>query len=74
MDKREKKFFDEKITVFFSEEDKGYIAKIKHFSGFGDTSQSALIELGTALVMVLEQYMWDSKFYQDREPRSRPYS
>jgi len=51
------------VTIFYSEEDGGYIAiapDLKGFSAFGETPQEALKELETAIDLWLEVAMQDA--------------
>lgn len=51
------------VTIFYSEEDRGYIAiapDLKGCSAFGETPQEALIELETAIELWLDVAHQDS--------------
>ena len=57
------------VTIFYSEEDKGYIAVVpdlKGCSAFGDTPQEALMELETAIEL------WLDVAHQDSTPIPEP--
>ncbi len=51
----------DKIKIFYSKEDEGYIASYKLLSGFGKTEFSALKELTTAMSGALECEIEDSR-------------
>jgi predicted RNase H-like HicB family nuclease len=54
---------DYPVTIFYSEEDGGYIAvapDLKGCSAFGETPQAALMELETAMELWLEVASRDS--------------
>ena len=57
------------VTIFYSEEDRGYIAVVpdlKGCSAFGDTPQEALMELETAIEL------WLDVAHQDSTPIPEP--
>lgn len=57
------------VTIFYSEEDRGYIAvapDLKGCSAFGDTPQEALMELETAIDL------WLAVAQQDSTPIPEP--
>ena len=57
------------VTIFYSEEDRGYIAvapDLKGCSAFGDTPQEALMELETAIDI------WLTVARQDSTPIPEP--
>jgi predicted RNase H-like HicB family nuclease len=57
------------VTIFYSDEDQGYIAvapDLKGCSAFGETPQEALIELETAIEL------WLAVAHQDSTPIPEP--
>ena len=61
------------ITVFFSEEDNGWIAKIPDLPGcsaYGDTPEQAVAEVGIAKVAWLEAALAEGRTVPDPTDRS----
>ena len=64
---------DDRINIFYSNEDKGYIADIpdlKYCSAFGETPESALQEVQIAKIAWLEAATTAGKLIP--EPKYRP--